>query len=302
MATNPVSPSEAEDIAAAVARLVLENYVFPEVASKISTLISTRATAGDYASIVDLVTLADVLTEDLQSVNGDRHLRVLYTDEPVVDLDDADAELAMWASRADQDAGGIAKVEVLPNNIGVLELRPILYPAVLVGDRIATAMTLVADAAALIIDVRNCVGGSPDTVALVCSYLFDNEPVHLNSMVDRDDTEPEQSWTLAQVPGRRFGSGKPVVVLTSRTTFSGAEELAYDLQQIGRAKVVGEQTGGGANPRQGYRVHHHLEATIPIARPVNPTSGTNWELVGVTPDIPVAGDQALEYAVRLFDE
>jgi hypothetical protein len=300
MVATPIGSFEAQEIAQAVARLVSENYVFPEQGSKICELISTRATAGDYASIGDLVTLANILTDDLQSVNGDRHLRVLHTVESVVDLDDADEELAMWAARADRDAGGIAKVEILPHNTGLLELRPILYPAVLVGERFAASMTLVADAAALIIDVRNCVGGSPDTVALVCSYLFDHEPVHLNSMVDRAGVESEQSWTLAEVPGRRFGPDKPVVVLTSATTFSGAEELAYDLQQIGRARIVGEQTGGGANPRQGYRVHDHLEATIPVARPVNPTSGTNWELVGVTPDIPVLSEQALEYAVQLF--
>ena len=300
MSTDPLSSPAAHDIPSAVAHLVLENYVFPEQASTISELILARAASGGYALIDNLAALADTLTEDLQSVNGDRHLRVLYSDEPVVDLDDPDAEMAMWASRAEKDAGGIGKVEVLSNNIGLLEVRPILYPSVLVSDKFASAMTLVADAAALIIDLRNCVGGSPDTVALICSYLFDSEPVHLNSMVDRSGLESEQSWTLAQLPGRRFGSSKPVVVLTSATTFSGGEELAYDLQQIGRAKVVGEQTGGGANPREGYRVHDNLEVTIPVARPVNPTSGTNWELVGVTPDVVVPSEGALERAIRLL--
>src|SRR6202044_1018744 len=99
----------------------------------------------------------------------------------------------------------------------------------------------------------------PDTVALVCSYLFDDEPVHLSSMFERDSAEPQEWWTRASVPGRRFGGQKPVGVLTSGVTFSGAEALAYDLQQLGRVTVVGEQTGGGANPREGFRVHPHLE-------------------------------------------
>jgi Peptidase family S41/N-terminal domain of Peptidase_S41 in eukaryotic IRBP len=300
MTAEPVRSFDGRTIAEDVARLVSANYVFPEHAATISELLSRRSAAGDYDSEVDLAGLAALLTHDLQSVNGDRHLRVIHTDEPVVDLDDEDAELAMWASRADDDAGGVANAEIFPGDLGYLELRPILYPAVLVGDWIAAALTLVADAAALIVDVRNCVGGSPDTVALVCSYLFDEESVQLSSMVDRSGAEVQQSWTLAHVPGHRFGSGKPVVVLTSGTTFSGAEELAYDLQQLGRARVIGEQTGGGANPREGFRVHSNLEATIPVARSVNPISGTNWEQVGVTPDIAVASDVALECAVQLL--
>jgi C-terminal processing protease CtpA/Prc len=100
------------------------------------------------------------------------------------------------------------------------------------------------------------------------------------------------------VPGKRFGGTKPVYVLTSPRTFSGAEELAYDLQQLGRAVVVGERTGGGAHPRRGFRVHPHLEATIPTGRAINPVSGTNWELVGVTPDLEVPADEALVHAHR----
>ena len=274
--------------------------MFPAEADAISVLIAHRASAGDYSTAADLPALAAVLTTDLQSVNGDRHLRVIYTDEPVVDLDDPDAELAMWAQRADEAAGGIAQAAILASGIGLLELRPILYPSVLVEDRVAAAMTTLSGADALVIDVRNCLGGSPDTVALVCSYLFDGEPVHLNSMYERGDTAAEQWWTLSSVAGTRFGARKPVAVLTSSITFSGAEALAYDLQQLGRITVVGEQTGGGANPREGFRVQDHLEATIPVARPINPVSGTNWELVGVTPDILCASGDALDRALAFL--
>ena len=292
--------TEANAIALEVARLVEENYVFPAEAAQLARLIADRVAAGEYGSLGSAEDLAAAMTRDLQSVNGDRHLRVLFTEEPVVDLDDEEAELALYAARADADAGGIGRAEILANNIGIVAIRPVLYPAVLVGDRISAALSSLADADALILDVRECRGGSPDTVALVCSYVFDETPVHLNSMVDRSGAETEQSWTLAAVPGKRFGSTKPVVVLTSSTTFSGGEELAYDLQQLGRATVVGEQTGGGAHPRIGFRVHDNLEATIPVARAINPTSGTNWELVGVTPDVASSADDALERALAVL--
>jgi C-terminal processing protease CtpA/Prc len=111
-----------------------------------------------------------------------------------------------------------------------------------------------------------------------------------------------QFWTLPYVPGIRFGSDKPVYVLTSQRTFSGGEELAYDLQQLGRAVIVGETTGGGAHARRGFRLTDHLEAHIPVARALNPHSGRNWEGTGVAPDVAIEADQALDAALRLAQE
>ncbi|MDQ3112592.1 MAG: S41 family peptidase [Actinomycetota bacterium] len=91
-------------------------------------------------------------------------------------------------------------------------------------------------------------------------------------------------------------------VLTSNRTFSGGEELTYDLQQLRRAVVVGETTRGGAHPRRGFRLTDHLEATVPVARARNPHSGQNWEGTGVRPDVSVAADQALDVALALARE
>jgi C-terminal processing protease CtpA/Prc len=157
-------------------------------------------------------------------------------------------------------------------------------------------MQCVASADALVLDLRHTVGGDPAMAAFVCSYLFD-EPVHLVTMCQRDEGSAVQSWTLPYVPGDRFGGTKPVYVLTSATTFSGGEELAFDLQQHGRATVVGERTGGGAHPRIGVRLHPHLELTLPTGRATHPTTGRNWEGVGVTPDVEVPAAEALTVAL-----
>jgi C-terminal processing protease CtpA/Prc len=161
----------------------------------------------------------------------------------------------------------------------------------------AAATQLLAHTDALILDLRATFGGDPDMVALVCGYLFD-EPTHLNSMYERDGERIRQSWSPAYVPGPRFGGRKPVYVLTSAATFSGGEGLSYDLQQQGRATVVGERTRGGAHPRIGVRVHPHLELTIPVARPIHPVSGTNWEGCGVAPDVEVPAGEAFEVAYK----
>jgi C-terminal processing protease CtpA/Prc len=133
-------------------------------------------------------------------------------------------------------------------------------------------------------------------VAFVCSYLFD-EPVHLIDIYQRDGDRTVQSWTQPYVPGERYGGTKPVYVLTSGKTFSGGEELAFDLQSHGRATVVGERTGGGAHPRIGVRLHPHLELTVPTGRAMHPATGENWEGVGVTPDVEVPATDALAAAL-----
>ena len=195
--------------------------------------------------------------------------------------------MANWAA---QSANGIANVQHLAGNVGYLDLQPVLFPVVQCGEFITAAMTLLAPTSALILDLRNCLGGDPATVAFIASYLFGPDPVQLSGLYERGQLT--QSWTVPYVPGHRFGLDKPIYVLTSGVTFSGGEQLAYDLQQSQRATVVGASTGGGAHAREGFVLHPQLEATISVARAVNPVTGSNWEGTGVIPDIEVAPEDA----------
>jgi C-terminal processing protease CtpA/Prc len=292
---------EQADIIAAMqqlARLVTENYVFAEVGAEVAGLLARGTEEGRYAGAADEASLAALVTEDLQSVNGDKHLRLVYNADEVPADGDESAEAAALSRWAERTSRGIARVERLDGNIGYLDLRPVLFPPSITGDAAVAAMSLVAPTDALIVDLRRCLGGDPGMVALLCSYLLGDEPVHLMDMDERASNRINQSWTLPYVPGRRFGAGKPVYLLTSATSFSGAEALSYNLQQLGRASVVGERTKGGAHLREGFRVNPHLQATIPVARAVSPVSGTNWEGTGVTPDIEVPADDAFRTAYR----
>lgn len=286
----PLQPAPVID---QTAQLLLEHYVFPDVAEQIAELVRRRLAEGAYA--VDTAEeLGQRVTTDLQSVNHDRHLRLKYHAEPVPQEQDA---ATITALRRDFDTalGGVPRVESLDGGVAMLTLAPMMFPVEWSGERITAAFTLVAGARALIIDLRSNRGGDPNTVAFVCSYLLD-ERTHLHTMYNRDGEPHEQSWSLPYVPGTRFGGSNPLYVLTSGRTFSGGEELAYELQQLGRAVIVGETTGGGAHPRRGWTVHPHLEATIPVARPTNPISGTNWEGTGVRPDVSCAAADALDRA------
>ncbi|MDH6114475.1 hypothetical protein P3T36_000875 [Kitasatospora sp. MAP12-15] len=288
--------AETDAIVGETRRLVTELYVFPEVAESITALLDRRLAEGHYHQAEGAEELGRLVTEDLQSVNGDRHLRLKFHPRPIPDGKDG-AVLAELERAGDLSLGGVPRIERLAGGVALLELAPIILPLAMSAEPLTAALTLVARAEALIIDLRACVGGHPHTVSLICSYLLDR-PTHLNTLYDREDDDYTQFWSLPHVPGARFGGEKPLYLLTSRSTFSGGEELTYDLQQLGRAVVVGERTGGGANPRQGFTVHPHLEATIPSARSINPVSGTNWEGTGITPDVETAPADALAVAYR----
>lgn len=286
------------DIAAIVSRcavLVREKYLFADVGERLGELLVQRLADGAYDRAGEAEQLAVLVTADLQSVNGDKHLNLKHHIDPLPDLTDRAAERAAYAEEARDAMNAVRQVARLDGNVGLLCFAPVLYPAVLVGGAIAAAMALIADASALIVDARELYGGDPATVALVCSYLVDDHAL-LHSMVPRDAGKAVQSWTMPWVPGPRFGGRKPVWVLTSSATFSGGEALAYDLQQLGRVTVVGERTGGGAHVREGFDVHPHLELTVPVVAARNAVSGTNWEGTGVSPDVPVAAADALTTA------
>jgi len=291
-----MTEEEVSEIVDRVAALVETHYVFPDVATAVSRILADGLAAGRYPA--EARSLAAAVTADLQSVNGDKHLRLLYREEaqPPREPGDDKEEYAAMARWAGQTCGGVAGVQRLAGNVGYLDLQPVIFPAAICGDFITAAMSVVAGSEALIVDLRQCLGGEPGTVSLIISYLWDREPVQLTGFREREGVK--QAWTLPYVAGRRFGAAKPVYVLTSGTTFSGGEQLSYDLQQLGRATIIGEQTRGGAHAREGFVVHPHLEATISVAEGLNPKSGGNWEGTGVTPDVPTTAEQALDTAYR----
>jgi C-terminal processing protease CtpA/Prc len=191
------------------------------------------------------------------------------------------------------DNFGIRRVERLDGNVGYLDLRRMAM-AENAAPAIAAAMELVAGTYALLIDLRRNGGGHPGGVIFWCSYLVEDD-THFNNIFDAETGETRQFWSLSYVPGTRYVD-RPVYVLTSSRTFSGAEEFAYNLQVLGRAEIIGETTGGGAHPTRPFGISPAVHMSIPFARSVNPVTGTNWEGTGVVPDTAVAADEAFDVA------
>ncbi|HEX8173541.1 MAG TPA: S41 family peptidase [Pyrinomonadaceae bacterium] len=277
---------------------VNELYVFPEVAKEVEKAIRARVEKKEYDEITSGPAFAQKLTADLQAVTRDKHLRVQFSEKPLPERGDPRRRDPEQMSREGaRNNFGFFKVEVLPGNIGYLDLRQ-FYRAEMANEKAAAAMNFLADTDALIIDIRRNGGGSANMVALLVSYLLGPEPVLINTAYFRPENRTFETWTLKDVPGRRY-TGKTVYVLTSNYSFSAAEEFAYDLQTQKRATIVGETTGGGANPNTFVRLSDHFMLSVPIGRAINPITKTNWEGVGVKPDVEVSQEQALKTAHAL---
>ncbi|WP_442598673.1 S41 family peptidase [Neobacillus sp. D3-1R] len=273
------------------------DYIFPEKAIEVSDLLINKLQKGEYDRLEDSTDFAAALTKDLQSVTLDKHIRVRFNPE----LTSAEAEkseeeyFAEYQRKAKTNNYGFHKVERLSGNIGYIDLRGFEDPQV-GGETAINAMNFITNTEALIFDLRKNGGGSPGMIALISSYLFDDE-THLNNFYYRPDDSFHQSWTLPYVPGKKYGN-KPVYVLTSNYTFSAAEEFTYNLKNLKRATIVGEVTGGGAHPGGVRQLSNHYHVFIPTGRAINPITNTNWEGTGVEPNVKLTGEEAFDYAYR----
>jgi C-terminal processing protease CtpA/Prc len=300
---QPPLPLDAKQGAEAIEKLLKElddNYVFPETAKKMGEIIRQHVADKRYEGLKTGQELAKKLTDDLQAVSKDKHLRVICSTEklppPSKGKKPSPEEVKKMRGRMAKMNGGFVKAERLPGNVGYLELTGFMNPEAAAGPA-AAAMTFLANTDALVIDLRRNGGGSPETVALLCSYFFGEEPVHLNSLYWRKGDRTEKFFTRKKLDGPRY-LDKDVYVLTSKRTFSGAEEFTYNLKNLKRATIVGETTGGGAHPGGVVPVGDHFAAFIPTGRAISPITNTNWEGTGVAPDIAVPVDQALDTAHR----
>jgi len=294
-----IGASQRAAIVDSVTASLIETYIFLDVAEEMNTYLRTRLREGAYDNLSTPVTFAQQLTQDLQSISHDLHLRVNAMPPPSAgrgEEPDTEEEQRRF-EQLRRENFRFQKLEILPGNIGFMKFNNFIEASI-AGATAVAAMNFLANVDALIIDLRDNGGGSPSMIQLLSSYFFE-DPVHLNSFYIRHTDEWEQYWSQAHVQGPRM-VGTPVFVLTSRRTFSAAEEFTYNLKNLERATIVGETTGGGAHPVTG-RVFDFgdfaIGMSLPYGRAVNPITGTNWEGTGIEPHIQVPAEDALDAAL-----
>ena len=295
-ASTPVTAAERRAVVTALAEQLQAKYVFPDAAQQLATTLRAKEKAGAYANANTVVTFVDALTADLRTLGKDGHFNVMHAPDfkprPAGELPSAQ-EVERSRAEIASRGFGIDNMARLPGNVGYMELRG-FGPTELVGDALTAAITVLSGTDALIIDLRRNGGGEPNTVAYLMSHFFaKGDERHLNDLYSRATNSTRQYWTNPSVTVRYT---KPVYVLTSKRTFSGGEEFAYDMQTQKRGVIVGESTGGGSNPGDVYPLAAGYAAFIPDGRAINPVTKTNWEHVGVKPDIAVPATDAKKAA------
>lgn len=300
---SPTSLSLTPDARRQTIELVLakvnSRYVLPEVARAIDSAIRQQMASGAFDTVLDKAELCRRLTAEMQKVSMDPHLALVLrqeVDDPVVERPNAKEREALFQAGRLTNFGFEA-VQRLRCNVGYLDLREFSAADAAASTAQAT-MGFLRNTDALIVDLRENSGGTTRMHLLFASYLFGETPVHLNNIEWRGGEQPQQLWTCSATNSARQ-VGKRLYLLTSPRTFSQAEALAYELQALKRAIVVGEATRGGAHLTQRYRLDSDLYLWLPIGRFVHPVTRRNWEGVGVKPDLAVPEKDALSNAYLL---
>lgn len=285
-----------------LSQLMNDYYVFPEVAKLTEEHLMAQLNEGYFDQFTDDETFAKALTESVQSVNKDKHMRIRVNRPYVAEANSPERMIEERLDRIDRTRrynSGFNTVKVLDGNVGYLDLRG--FAGLGSGKAVADAyMKLMSNCDAIIIDLSKNGGGNPDMVQYLCSYFFDKELL-LNSLYWREGDRTQEFWTLDEVGGIKMPD-VPLFVITSSRTFSGAEEFSYNMQTQKRATLIGQTSGGGANPGGTMRINDNLSVFIPTGKAINPITKTNWEGVGVIPEVETTVEGTIDKAHELAKE
>ncbi|KAA0545411.1 S41 family peptidase [Bacillus sp. BGMRC 2118] len=290
-----VDQEEALEFVKNAITLIKEKYIFSDVAEEIGTLLQENVNKGKYNTSYTYREFKKIIEEDMQSINGDKHLHIHIQEIETNEVDEKEMRQE-YIRMAEKNNYGFHKMERLPGNVGYVDIRA-FYDSDIASETAVHVMNSIIHTDALIVDLRNNVGGSLNMVAVIASYFFD-ELTHIDGFYDRIEDKTSQVWTLPYVPGKLY-LDKPVYVLTSKKTFSAGELFAYALKHQGRITVVGESTGGGANPGIYHQLTKQLRLFVSSGRSINPITGTNWEGTGVEPDIVMEAEESLPFTYEM---
>ncbi|HEY1904042.1 MAG TPA: S41 family peptidase [Terracidiphilus sp.] len=292
-----INAVERQRVISGAAANLRQHYFDRETAQQTADALLAHEKRGDDDAAKDGAAFADLLTRQMRDASHDMHLVVEYSERPLPEgapVQTADG-MERFRNAMLQQNCMIRKAVILPHDIGYLKLD--FFPDTSVcGSAMKAAMASLNRANVIIFDLRDNTGGFPDSVSLIASYLFDRPEY----MYGPRGAPTVDSWTRSPVAGSELAD-KPVYVLTSGATWSGAEQFSYDLKMLKRATLVGETTRGGAHAGVFHRIDDHFGIGIPEEKAINPFSSADWEGVGVEPDVKVKAADALARAVKLAE-
>jgi len=294
-----LSSNYKKEVIEKLSKLINDFYIYPAIGQKTSKHLNSEFQSGNFDRYKDHQAFANGLTEAVQHINKDKHMRIIANKPykaPEHSLERKAAQRMDQINNYRSFNHGVREVKLLDGNVAYLDLRGFatLDRAKEITD---TYMKLISQADAVIIDLSNNGGGDPAMVQYVCSYFF-NQKLHLNSLYYREGDRTEEYWTLEEVGGKKMDK-VPLFIMISEKTFSGAEEFSYNMQTQQRATLIGQTSGGGANPGGTRAINKDLAVFIPTGRAINPITKTSWEGTGVIPEIKTTKKETFSQAYAL---
>lgn len=285
-----------------VAQLIADNYFDPPKGAEVAAMLRERAIAGAFDRYTNPGDLAAQISALIEPHDG--HFRVEWSalaaaPGPQQAAAGPPPNMERFRRAVARANYGFARVEMLPGGIGYVDVRAFAHfqpddadtsPARRAAD---AAMTMVANAEAIVIDLRDSAGGSPAMVGYLAAHFAPQGADIYNTFHSREGDSSEAPFV--EPNGARI-LDRPLYILISGRTASAAESFAYTLQAAGRATVVGSASAGGANPGGYLPVADGFSVFVSRVSPENPITHDNWEGRGVQPDVAVASEQALDRA------
>jgi retinol-binding protein 3 len=279
------------------------NYIFPERIVKIESVLHEKFDKKEYSSSKTLFDFLELLNKDLEYSGNDHHLDIFYGPQYVKKIKAAENSdpgksgtiPADFVNMVKYENYFLKKVERMEGNIGYFKFNK-FEELQFSKESIASAMNFISNSSAIIFDLRENGGGSAETVHFLMSYFLPDS-TKLGEFKRRINKEAIELWTTRDPLIRKIPDNIPVYILVSKNTSSAAESFAYGLQQFKRAIIVGEQTHGEGNPGARFIINDKLYMMIPTAVNVNAVTGTNWDGVGITPDIKTITNDAFAQTI-----
>lgn len=300
-----VEESEVRTVVQTLTDQLVEVYPFPDISAKYQETLLKNEKAGHYKELTE-DSLAKRLTEDLRAVHKDVHLRVMKNEEtykrllaPPTKRPDDSTEL----KRMKQQNYGFKSVQIDGDkSTAYLDIPGPFWGTQESFEMAAAAMNMAAYCEYVILDIRHNPGGTGQMGRFIASYFYKpgNEKFYLNGF-HKDRKMDEQEWTYAFVPGKRNPQAK-VYILVGPGTASASEGLAYAMQKLGRATIVGDTTAGAGIAGSFVPLKRNLIAFVPVKMVVGPRSDEGWEGIGVIPDVFAGEEDALEVTRKLIKQ
>ena len=308
------------DVVDTISAALRRNYVDADTGRLIADRLQSRRAAGAFDKITDPYRFAEVLSEELRAINGDRHLLVVYDaasqpgmrvgpegirmfgpppggSPPAGDRPGRRQPSPEMIAFAHREHFGLRRIDILPGNVGYLDIRGFMEGPE-TEEAVVSALKYLQFTDAIIFDLRRNGGGSPESVNLIISHFTGADTLPSLTVTNRSGGEKFTRYTLATVPGPRRPT-VPLYVLTSGFTASAGEDFAFVLKNLGRATIVGAPSAGAGHNNAMINTGHGFATSISFTRVTDPKTGAEWERVGVQPNVVVDPAQALDAAHAL---